>query len=138
MSAPSALADFRRIVVKVGSSFLIDAKAGAANHAWLASLAADLARLHPDGRALLVVFLGRDRARPRRCWAWPGPLKLEDSQAAAAVGADLARAPWSEVLDRHGIRAGQVLVTLRIPRSGAVTSMRAPRSASCLNGAPFR
>jgi glutamate 5-kinase len=41
-----------------------------------------------------------------------GPLKLEESQAAAAVGQiELART-WSEALGRHGIGAGQILVTL--------------------------
>jgi len=52
------LADFRRIVVKVGSSLLVDAKAGRLNEAWLASLAADLAALHVGKRDLLVVSSG--------------------------------------------------------------------------------
>ena len=36
-----ALTDFRRIVVKVGSSLLVDAKAGRLNEAWLSSLTAE-------------------------------------------------------------------------------------------------
>src|SRR6202030_4372110 len=41
-----------------------------------------------------------------------GSLKLEESQAAAAVGQiELART-WSEALGRHGIGTGQILVTL--------------------------
>ena len=47
--APS-LADFRRIVVKVGSSLLVDAGPGRVKEAWLTSLAADIAKLHQDGR----------------------------------------------------------------------------------------
>ena len=42
-----------------------------------------------------------------------GPLKLEDLQAAAAVGQIALARTWSEVLGRHGITAGQVLVTLQ-------------------------
>src|SRR5206468_9647989 len=42
-----------------------------------------------------------------------GPLKLEDSQAAAAVGQIALARTWSEVLGRHGITTGQVLVTLQ-------------------------
>jgi glutamate 5-kinase len=42
----------------------------------------------------------------------PGALKLEDSQAAAAVGQIALAGTWTEVLARHGITAGQVLVTL--------------------------
>jgi glutamate 5-kinase len=41
-----------------------------------------------------------------------GPLKLEDSQAAAAVGQITLARTWSEALGRHGIGAGQILVTL--------------------------
>ena len=41
-----------------------------------------------------------------------GPLKLEDSQGAAAVGQiELARI-WAETLGKHGISAGQILLTL--------------------------
>jgi glutamate 5-kinase len=109
---PPALADFRRIVVKVGSSLLIDAAAGCVKQGWLASLVADVARLHGDGRELLVVSsgaiaLGRSVLKLPR-----GPLKLEDSQAAAAVGQiELART-WSAALALHGLSAGQILVTL--------------------------
>src|ERR1700683_1252092 len=53
-----ALADFRRIVVKVGSSLLIDAAAGRVKQAWLASLVVDIARLHGERRDLLVVSSG--------------------------------------------------------------------------------
>ncbi|HEY6832473.1 MAG TPA: glutamate 5-kinase, partial [Pseudolabrys sp.] len=45
-----ALASFRRIVVKVGSSLLVDSAAGALKRAWLESLAADVAALHAEGR----------------------------------------------------------------------------------------
>src|SRR5438034_9815000 len=52
------LADFRRIVVKVGSSLLVDAAAGRLKEAWLASLAADIAKLHKETRDVLVVSSG--------------------------------------------------------------------------------
>jgi glutamate 5-kinase len=106
------LADFRRIVVKVGSSLLVDAKAGRLNEKWLASLAADIAALHADKRDLLVVSSGAI-ALGRSVLKLPaGPLALEDSQAAAAVGQIALARTWSEALSRHGITAGQVLVTL--------------------------
>src|SRR5207253_6636371 len=85
MARPS-LKKFRRIVVKVGSSLLIDSDAGEMRAAWLTALAADLAKLHGEGRELLIVSsgsiaLGRSRLKLPR-----GTLKLEGSQAAAAVG----------------------------------------------------
>jgi glutamate 5-kinase len=42
-----------------------------------------------------------------------GALKLEESQAAAAVGQIALARTWSEALGRHDISAGQVLVTLQ-------------------------
>jgi glutamate 5-kinase len=106
------LADFRRIVVKVGSSLLVDAKAGRLNEKWLASLAVDIAALHAGERDLLVVSSGAI-ALGRSVLKLPaGPLALEDSQAAAAVGQIALARTWTEALSRHGITAGQVLVTL--------------------------
>ena len=53
-----ALADFRRIVVKVGSSLLVDSGAGRLRAPWLAALAEDIAALHKDKRDILVVSSG--------------------------------------------------------------------------------
>src|ERR1700692_2265678 len=106
------LTDFRRIVVKVGSSLLVDAKAGRLNEAWLTALTADLAALHGDKRDVIVVSSGAI-ALGRAVLKLPeGPLKLEDSQAAAAVGQIALARTWTEALSRHDISAGQVLVTL--------------------------
>jgi glutamate 5-kinase len=108
-----ALTDFRRIVVKVGSSLLVDAAAGRVREEWLASLAQDIAALHGDKRDLLVVSSGAI-ALGRSVLRLPGGLlRLEDSQAAAAVGQIALARIWAEVLSRHGITAGQVLVTLQ-------------------------
>lgn len=112
MSKPS-LKKFRRIVVKVGSSLLIDAKAGEVRSAWLAALAADIAKLHHDGKDVLVVSSGSIALGRSRLKLPSGTLKLEESQAAAAVGQIALARTWSEVLGAHGIGAGQILVTLQ-------------------------
>jgi glutamate 5-kinase len=106
------LHDFRRIVVKVGSSLLIDAAAGEVKQAWLASLVHDLAMVHGQRRDVLVVSSGAI-ALGRAVLKLPkGALRLEESQAAAAVGQIALARIWSEALGRHGIGAGQILVTL--------------------------
>lgn len=106
------VADFRRIVIKVGSSLLVDSAAGRPREQWLATLSDDIAKLHKDKRDILVVSsgaiaLGRSVLKLPR-----GPLKLEDSQAAAAVGQIALARIWAESLGKHGITAGQILVTL--------------------------
>jgi len=111
MSTPR-LEDFHRIVVKVGSSLLVDSQAGRLRESWLASLAADLAALYRDERDILVVSSGAIALGRAVLKLPPGPLKLEDSQAAAAVGQIALARTWAEALSRHGMTAGQVLVTL--------------------------
>ena len=113
MSNAPRLADFRRIVVKVGSSLLVDAAAGRVKEEWLASLAQDIAALHAGKRDLLVVSSGAIALGRSVLRLPPGLLRLEDSQAGAAVGQIALARIWSEVLSRHSITAGQVLVTLQ-------------------------
>ena len=102
--------DYRRIVVKIGSSLLVEG--GRLREEWLAALANDIARLVGAGKDVLVVTSGAI-ALGRQFLSLPrGTLKLEESQAAAAVGQiGLARA-WSESLGREGLTAGQILLTL--------------------------
>src|SRR5450631_2931100 len=112
MPKTPTLSSFRRIVVKVGSSLLVDAAAGSLKREWLASLAADIAALHKEKRDILVVSSGAI-ALGRAVLKLPaGALKLEDSQAAAAVGQIALARAWSEHLSAHALTAGQVLVTL--------------------------
>jgi len=108
-----ALADFRRIVVKVGSSLMVDAGASRVKEDWLASLSDDIAGLHRDRRDMLVVSSGAIVLGRAVLKLPKGPLRLEDSQAAAAVGQIALARTWTEALSRHGITAGQVLVTLQ-------------------------
>jgi glutamate 5-kinase len=106
------LTDFRRIVIKVGSALLVDSGAGKPRAQWLAALVADIAALHKDKCDILVVSSGAI-ALGRAVLKLPrGPLKLEDSQAAAAVGQIALAKLWAESLGQHGITAGQILVTL--------------------------
>ena len=112
MTRTPKLSAFRRIVVKVGSSLLVDSKAGGLKKAWLDALVADLALHHKRGADILVVSSG-SIALGRSLLGLPkGALKLEDSQAAAAVGQIALARTWAEALGSHGITAGQILVTL--------------------------
>jgi glutamate 5-kinase len=113
MSQTPTLSAFRRIVVKVGSSLLVDAEAGSLKHDWLASLAADIAALHEQGRDLIVVSSGAIALGRAVLRLAPGSLKLEEAQAAAAVGQIALARAWSEALSAHAVATGQVLVTLQ-------------------------
>ncbi|MCL4168266.1 UNVERIFIED_CONTAM: hypothetical protein GTU68_019547, partial [Idotea baltica] len=106
------LSSFKRIVVKVGSALLVDAANGQVRADWLASLADDLAQLKKAGAEVLVVSSGAI-ALGRQLLKLPsGPLKLEESQAAAAVGQIELGPAWNRVLAGHGYQTGQILLTL--------------------------
>ncbi len=102
-------ADFRRIVVKVGSSLLVGPEG--VRRTWLDALAQDIAALQARGAEVIVVSSG-SIALGRRVLALPGgALKLEDSQAAAAVGQIALARIWAEALGAFGVTAGQILLT---------------------------
>jgi glutamate 5-kinase len=112
MSSIPSLSDFRRVVLKVGSSLLVDREQGRLRHAWLAALAEDIAECHVRGVDVLVVSSGAIALGRTVLNLSAGALKLEESQAAAAIGQIALAREWSEALQHHGIRAGQVLLTL--------------------------
>src|SRR5688500_13867481 len=111
--SPPLLTDFKRIVIKVGSSLLVDSAAGRVKRSWLVALAEDIASLHGEKRDVLVVSSGAIALGRARLELPRGALKLEESQGAAAVGQIALARIWSEVLGQHGIETGQILLTLQ-------------------------
>ena len=105
-------ANAKRIVVKIGSSLLVDGASGALKADWLDALADDIAALREAGKDVIVVSSGAI-ALGRNALDLPkGTLKLEDSQAAAAVGQiDLAHA-YEGAFRARSLVAAQVLLTL--------------------------
>ena len=105
------LSNHKRIVVKIGSSLLVDRQSGI-RHDWMQSLADDIAALVASGHEFLVVSSGAI-ALGRTLLGLPNrALRLNENQAAAAAGQiELGRA-WSEVLGTHKLTAGQILLTL--------------------------
>ncbi|MDX3928342.1 MAG: glutamate 5-kinase [Shinella sp.] len=111
MKGRKPLAKYRRIVIKIGSALLVD-RASGLKKAWLDALCADIAALRAGGTEVLVVSSGAI-ALGRTVLSVPaGALKLEESQAAAAVGQIALARAWSQSLSADGIVAGQILLTL--------------------------
>ncbi len=107
-----SLSDARCLVVKIGSALLVDAATGALRTQWLTGLADDVARLRKGGTRVILVSSG-SIALGRRVLGLPGgPLPLEQSQAAAAVGQIRLAQAYEMALAAHGIVTGQILVTL--------------------------
>jgi len=104
--------DFSRIIVKIGSSLLIDRESGGINAAWLNALVDDLAALASGGREIMVVSSGAIALGRGVLGLGRRSLKLEEGQAAAAVGQIALARAWSEVMGNRRLTAGQILLTL--------------------------
>jgi glutamate 5-kinase len=106
------LARARRLVVKVGSALLVDRDSGRVNRAWLATLVEDLLRLRKRGQQVILVSSGAIALGRRRLGLRHGTLRLEESQAAAAVGQIRLAHAYKELLEEHEVTVAQVLLTL--------------------------
>ena len=109
-SASDTLASAKRIVVKIGSSLVVDGPTRAPASAWLNALAEDIAALRGRGREVVVVSsgavaLGRGRLKLTR------NARLDEKQAAAAVGQSLLMQAWEAALGSQSLTPAQILLT---------------------------
>jgi glutamate 5-kinase len=110
------LQDTRRLVIKIGSSLLVDDSTGKIRRTWLDALADDLAALHATGVDVLIVSsgaiaVGREHLALGHRQTKGRALKLEEKQAAAATGQIRLAHAYEESLARHGITVAQILLS---------------------------
>jgi glutamate 5-kinase len=102
----------KRVVIKVGSALLVDAEKGRLNRTWLEGFAADVARLRKRGQEVILVSSGAIALGRRHLGLSAGKLRLEESQAAAAVGQIRLAHAYKELLEAHEVTVAQILLTL--------------------------
>ena len=108
----ASLKKAKRIVIKVGSTLLVDKNSGDLNLIWLESLASDVSSLRSRGVDIVLVSSGSIALGRGTLGLQDPKLSLENSQASAAVGQiRLARA-YEEVLAPFSVKTAQILVTL--------------------------
>ncbi len=108
-NAAETLKAARRIVIKIGSTLI--AEDGLARQSWLDQLAADIADRRAAGQEIILVSsgaiaLGRNQLGPDR------PRKLEEKQAAAALGQPLLMTAMAAAFASHQLTVAQALLTL--------------------------
>ena len=108
--AAVAFSDYRRLVVKGGSSLLVN-ESGQLNRHWLQSLADDLAELQQDNHEVLIVSSGAIALGSSVLGINKKRARLPDLQAAAAAGQVQLVHAYQEALGRHRIQAAQILLT---------------------------
>ena len=108
----AALTKATRIVIKIGSSLLVDEDSGHLNTNWLASLAEDVNTLTKQGKQILIVSSGAI-ALGRTRLSLTGSLSLAQKQACAAAGQALLTQAYEAALKPHNLITAQALLTLK-------------------------
>ena len=93
----SHLETAERLVIKIGSAMLVNPD-GSLRQGWLDALARDISNARKCGSQVIVVSSGAIALGRRRLGFAKGPLKLEQSQAAAAVGQIALAQAWQQAL----------------------------------------
>ena len=105
-----ALNDLRRLIIKIGSSLLIDTD-NRLNRNWLDDLAKDIAALRDRGHQVLIVSSGAVGIGSHVLGINLRRARLEELQAAAAAGQVQLVHAYQEALGKYDIKAAQVLLT---------------------------
>ena len=106
------IAEAKRIVVKIGSVLLVDDNSGTLHNTWLNSLGKDVAALRDRGHEVILVSSGAIALGRRYLGLKTGELKLEEKQAAAAVGMVRLAQSYQETLNKFDLSVAQILLTL--------------------------
>ncbi len=107
-----SIRDANRLVIKIGSALVVDEKQAAPRAAWLDSVAADIQDFRDRGTQVIVVSSGAIALARRTLGLTQRRLRLEEKQAAAAVGQIRLAQAWTEALSTRGLTAAQLLLTL--------------------------
>jgi glutamate 5-kinase len=102
----------RRVVVKIGSALVVDDRSAAPREAWLAGVAADVAAMRARGTEVILVSSGAIALARHALGLTRRKLRLEEKQAAAAVGQIRLAGAWAAALSAVGLNAAQLLLTL--------------------------
>ena len=103
--------DAKRVVVKIGSSLLVEGSTGKLRRDWLKALGQDISVMRKRGQEVLIVSSGSIAMGRHILGLKNGPLPLEESQAAAAAGQIQLAHAYQEILALEDIQVAQILLT---------------------------
>ncbi|HUM08771.1 MAG TPA: glutamate 5-kinase [Acidocella sp.] len=107
-----SLATAKRIVIKIGSALIVDPATAAPRTEWLRGVVEDIAALASRGAEIIVVSSGSIALARRQLGLNGAKLRLDEKQAAAAVGQIRLAQAWAETLSEQSLIAAQLLITL--------------------------
>ena len=101
----------KTVVIKVGSAILVDQEHCRVNAEWLEALAHDIAMLQTKGCACVIVSSGAIALGRHQLKSAGARLKLEEKQAAAAIGQVQLASEWTSALGKHELKTAQILLS---------------------------
>lgn len=107
---PASLENWNRIVIKIGSSLLVDAHTGLLREQWLDALGKDVATLRARGMQVIMVSSG-SIALGRKILGLTPSKRLEENQAAAAAGQIELASAYRQKFSDYDIAVAQILLT---------------------------
>jgi glutamate 5-kinase len=111
-TAIDAVQNARRLVIKIGSSLLVDGATGELRTGWLKALARDVAALRAKGTQVIIVSSGAIALGRRALGFDPRSARLEEAQAATAVGQIRLGEAYQTIFGAHDMIVGQLLLTI--------------------------
>ncbi|WP_240547362.1 glutamate 5-kinase [Mesorhizobium tianshanense] len=101
----------RRLIVKIGSALIADTETGEIRGPWLETLIEDVVRFFARGQQVIIVTSGAVALGSCHLNRLDRSLRIEERQAAAAIGQVRLMLAYEQSLKRHGFGLGQVLLT---------------------------
>ncbi len=102
---------FSKIIIKVGSSLLVNQKNGKLNLNWMNALAEDISVLKNINKKIILVSSGAIAIGRKSINVNKKTLTLEENQAAAAVGQVKLAHAWQNCLAKEEMKCAQVLLS---------------------------
>ena len=102
---------FKKIVIKIGSSILVDEK-GKAKKIWLKEFAKDIKNLINKKKQVVLVSSGSIAMGCKYLGIKKRGLKVDKSQAVASVGQIELMDFYKKIFDKNKIKVSQILLTI--------------------------
>ena len=102
----------KRVVIKIGSSLMVNQNTGELREEWLKTLTIDIAELRKKNKDVIIVTSGSVALGRKYITKAKQNMKLEEKQAAAACGQPELVNKYKEYLSENNIHAAQILITL--------------------------
>jgi glutamate 5-kinase len=107
----SQILNVKTIVIKIGSSILIDPKKNILKNKWLNSLLEEIAFLKKNGKNIIIVSSGSIALGKSVLNLTSKKLRLDESQASAAIGQIKLAQAYDLILKKYNIYTAQILLT---------------------------